>query len=258
MAGSWPHVTALSRCVVSVRSAPDPEIEAAHAAAMTGLAALGDDLDIQMSALGDHVSSIDVGDGKAPPKRPRTADDVKALAVSVLATHADVLGLLPDEPRRLHGNVQRVSNAPPIVWEYSARLERDPSGAMPVRTGSGDIYIDFDRRGAVVLLTVDDELLPPITACSDTLQPDQIVAAVVGRTLQWRTDTERTNEGRVTPRDISQTTRRIMRVRGSAADGDLVVGAVYQVQIDHNYLSWTMLVDPAAGIVIETQELAGE
>lgn len=256
--GSWAHVTALSRCVASVRAAPDLEIEVARAAAITRLASLGDDLGIQMSALGDHVASVDVGDGKAPSRRPRTADDVKALAVAVLTTHAEVLGLAPDEPTRLQGSVKRVTDAPPIVWEYSAHLDRDPSGAMPVRTGSGDIYVDFDRRGAVVLVTVDDELLPPITVCSDTLRPEQIAAAVIGRSLTWTTDTERTNEGRVTPRDIAQTTRKIMRVRGSAADGDLVVGAVYQVRIDHSYLSWTMLVDPAAGIVIETQELLDE
>ena len=253
--GSWPHVTALSRCVVSMRPAPDPEIEDTHAAAMTRLASLGDDLDIQMSALGDRVSNIDIGDGKAPPKPPRTAADVKALAVSVLTTHADVLGLMADEPGQLQGSVKRVTDTPAIAWEYSARLERDPTGTMPVRTGSGDIYVDFDRRGAVVIITVDDELLPPVTVCADTLPPHQIATAVIGRSLQWTTDTARTNEGRVTPRDISQTARRIMRVRGSAADGDLVVGAVYQVRIDHNYLAWTMLVDPAAGIVIETQAL---
>lgn len=251
-------MTALTRCVASIRRAPEPEIEATRAAALTRLASLGDDLEIQMSALGDRVSNIDVGEGNAPPKPPRTAADVEALAVTVLTTHADVLGLLPDEPSRLEGSVTRVTDTPPIVWEYSVHLDRDPSGALPVRTGTGDIYVDFDRRGAVVILTVDDELLPPITVCNDTLQPHQIATAVIGRSLQWTTDTERTNEGRVTPRDIAQTTRRIMRVRGSAADGDLVVGAVYQVRIDHDYLSWMMLVDPAAGIVIETQELVDD
>jgi hypothetical protein len=253
--GSWPHVTALSRCVVRMQAAPAAESEAARAVAISRLASLGEDLDIQMSALGDRVGNIDVGEGHAPSKPPRNAADIKALGQALLTTYADVLGLTPDEPGRLHPKVKRLTDSPAIAWEYSARLERSPTGAMPVRTGSGDIFIDFDRRGAVVVVTVDDELLPPITVCPDTLRPEQIEKAVVGRALHWTSDAGRTSEGNVAARDISQTARRIMRIRGEAADGDLVVGAVYQVQIDHEYLPWTMLVDPAAGIVIETREL---
>jgi hypothetical protein len=126
---------------------------------------------------------------------------------------------------------------------------------MPVRTGSGEILVELDRDGGIVLIHVDDELLPPITVCDDTLTPERLAAAVVGRPLHWSTDTGTSNEGNVEAGDISETARRIMRVRGAAAEADLVVGAVYKVQITHDYLPWTMLVDPAAGVVIETSEL---
>lgn len=256
--GSWPYVTALSRCVMSVRAAPASEIEAARVAALSRLAGLGEEVNIEMSALGDRVGNIDIGEGRPAPTAPKTAADIKALGRDVLSTYADVLGLTPDEVAHLKPTVKRVTDTPAIAWEYNARLERHPTGPMPVRSGSGEIFIDFDRRGAVVVVTIDDELLPPITVCADTLRPEQIEKAVVGRALHWTNDTGRTNEGNVAPGDIVKTTRRVMHVRGSAAEGDLVVGAVYAVQINHDYLPWTILVDPAAGIAIETRELVDD
>jgi len=248
-------VTALSRCVVAMRAAPAAEIEATRVAAMTRLAPLGDDIELEMSALGDRVSNVDISDAHAPAKPPKNAADIKKLGTEVLTTYADVLGLSPDEPARLIPHVKRVTDTPAIAWEYNAKLERNPEGPMPVRAGTGDIYIDFDRRGAAVVITVDDELLPPITVCADTLRNEQVEKAVIGRALEWTSDTGRSNEGHVAAKDISLITRKITRVRGSAADGDLVVGAVYQVQIEHDYLPWTISVDPAAGIAIQTREL---
>jgi hypothetical protein len=253
--GSWPYVTVLSRCVVQLRPAPPDEVGKTHEIAKERLAALGDDLVIEMSALGDHVSDVDIGQGHAAAKPPRSTAEVKALATAALTTYADVFGLAADEPARLHPRVKRVTDIPGTAWELTATLERNPTGPMPVRTGSGDIVVEIARDGSIVMISVDDELLPPLTVCDDTMTPQRLETVVVGRELHWTGESGRTSEGTITAEDISETARRIMRVRGSALDDNLVVGAVYQVQINHDYLPWTLIVDPAAGVVIETTEL---
>jgi hypothetical protein len=238
-----------------MRRAPPDEVGMAYDAARIRLAGLGDDLEIEMSALGDRVGNVNVIDAHAPPTPPRTTADIKALATAALTSYADAFGLTRDEPARLHPRVKRVHDIPGVAWEVSAKLERTPTGPMPVRTGSGEIVVDIDRSGAIAYISVDDELLPPITVCDDTMTSRRLEAAVVGRPLQYTTDTGRSDEGTVAVDDITMSARRVMRIRGQAADGDLVVGAVYEVQINHEYLPWTMLVDPAAGVVIETTEL---
>jgi hypothetical protein len=238
-----------------MRRAPPDEVGAAYEAARVRLAALGDDIEIEMSALGDRVGNVNVIDGHVPAKPPRTQAEIKAVAIAALKAYADSFGLTPEEPERLRPRVKRVLDIPGVAWEVTAKLERTPTGPMPVRTGSGEIVVDIDKTGAIGYISIDDELLPPITVCDDTMTAQRLETAVVGRPLHYTTDSGRSDEGTVSAEDITMTSRRVMKVRGQAADGDLVVGAVYQVQITHEYLPWTILVDPAAGVVIETTEL---
>lgn len=251
--GSWAHAVPLSRCVVRLKRAPEPEIERIRAAAVADLAALGTDIEIEMSDLGDRVHRADIVTPRLPPARAvLNAKTMREIARATLIEHAAIFGLTDDEARHAKLEAERVRDFPGVAWEVSTEIKRDGTGPMPVRTGQGLVIVEIDKRGAVVGIDVDPDLLPPVTVCTDTLAKDRVAQVVVGRPLEWEGDDGPTHAGTVGPDEIQETTFRVRVVRGAGDEGDVTIGGVMEVKVEHDFLPWLLLVDPSAGIVIES------
>jgi hypothetical protein len=238
--------------VVRLRPAPQFEVDRARTAMLGQLDALGSDIDLVMTPLGDRVHHADIGSPRPPRKAPTTTRAVQERAHAVLIDHAAAFGLTAEEVMHATLEVERVRDIPGIAWEVIADIARDGKGPMPVRLGRGYAVVTLDRRGGVIGIDVDATLLPPVTVCTDTLPGDRIERAVIGRTLEYDSGGSDAHAGTVGPGDLRGSAYRVMIVRGSGEDADVTVGGVMAVRIEHDYAPWQLLIDPSAGVVIET------
>jgi hypothetical protein len=205
-----------------------------------------------MTALGDRVHRVDLRGATRPRHPPRSLDEARTTALAALTPVADLFGLSADDLTRLSARPVR-ANVPPVAWELFGRIERTPRiGTDAVRLGGDKVVVDLDRRGAVLTLKVDWNLLPPVTLCDSRLDRVAVEAAVLGRRMTWTSSYGPRDEGAVQAGDIGRIERTAGVVRGSAYDADVTVGVVYAAHVRRNRLPWTLLVDPSSGDLIES------
>ncbi len=251
--GSWAHAVPISRCVVRLRPAPAPEIERLRSAAVDKLATLGADLEVEMTELGDRVRRADILIPRTPPRRAvLNAKTIREIGQAALIEYGELFGLTMEETRHAKLKTERVRDFPGVAWEVTSEIRRDGTGPMPVRVGEGLVVVELDARGAVVGIDVHPNLLPPVTVCEDSLDRDSIQKAVIGRPLEYAGDTGPASGGTVGPGDVQDSRYRVRVVRGAGEDGDVTVGGVIEVKVEHDFMPWILLIDPSAGIVIET------
>lgn len=256
-AGSWPHVKVLSRCVVQILKAPLDEQERVRAAALTRLAALGGRVtSIELTPFGDHLQAVEVEGANRPRSAPRNASDAAVLARAALAPIADLLGLSAAEMRSLaFVSDHSIDTSTPDDWEAAADISRTPSTAMmPVRIGEDAVYVQLDKYGAAVSFAVTADRLPPVTTCDEVMPRHAVELAVIGNMLDWVSGNGPQQEGPVERADILDIRHEPIIVRGTALEGNAVVGTVYVVDVKRHKLPFRLFVDPSTRQVVEVQK----